>query len=284
MKQLRFIKNFIKKFLYFKIRTKIGNKYFTVPIVKGVGRSNLKLKNDWFFNLLTKISLPEKSTFIDVGVNVGQTILKFRSLSDNPYLGFEINSNCVNYTRNLIKLNRIKDISIIPVGLSDKNELLTLYSNSEIDNCCEDSTIVSDLRPDRYSDDDKTFVPVYSFDSLNVFSFDNAISMIKIDVEGAELEVLYGMINTIRKFRPLIVCEVLDYNSALSSERLQQRADSLIDLINGLSYDVYSINHSGSNLKFERVSKIKLVLWSQSSLGLNDYLFVPKEKFYLDLN
>ena len=41
--------------------------------------------------------------FIDVGVNVGQTLLKLKSISSEiNYLGFEPNPNCVNYLKNLI--------------------------------------------------------------------------------------------------------------------------------------------------------------------------------------
>ena len=73
------MKNLIKKVLYFKLPIKIGEKSFLIPIIKGVGINNLRLKNDWFIFLLNRINLPEHSYFIDVGVNRGQTLLKFRS-------------------------------------------------------------------------------------------------------------------------------------------------------------------------------------------------------------
>jgi len=278
------LKRGIKKIFYLNLSVKIGNKSFIVPIVKGVGIDNLKLKNDWFLLLLNKVSLPENSTFIDVGVNVGQTILKFRSRFNNPYLGFEINSNCVNYTRNLIRINKIKDISIFPVGLSDKDEVTVLNSTSEIVNCLSDATIVSDLRPNLYNDDDKSFAPVFKFDNLKLFDLGGNLSMVKIDVEGAEFEVINGMLETINNFRPLIVCEVLDYNSALTSVKLQDRANKLCDLIQSLSYDIYLIKHSYLTLKFEKISKINLVLWTSDSYELNDYLFVPIDKHFINLS
>jgi len=108
--------------------------------------------------------------------------------------------------------------------------------------------------------------------------------MVKIDVEGAEFEVIKGMQETINKFRPLIVCEVLDYNSALTSVKLQDRANKLCDLIQSLSYDIYSIKHSDLTLKFEKISKINLVLWTPDSLEVNDYLFVPSVNGYIDLD
>ncbi|MEA4840949.1 MAG: FkbM family methyltransferase [Bacteroidales bacterium] len=278
------MKNLIKKVLYFKLPIKIGEKSFLIPIIKGVGINNLRLKNDWFIFLLNRINLPEHSYFIDVGVNIGQTLLKFRSHFDNPYYGFELNSNCVRYTRKLIKTNGIKDISIFPVGLSDKDEVVALFSNDDIDNCCTDSTIVQNLRPNRYTDNDKSFVPVFRFDNLKLLKAGDCLSMIKIDVEGAELEVIKGMIETIKEHRPLITCEVLDYyDSNLSSGKLQDKANKLYDLIRSLDYDVYAIKQSNSNLNFEKLSEIKLNLWTPESLKSNDYLFIPANNKYIYL-
>jgi len=39
------------------------------------------------------------------------------------------------------------------------------------------------------------------------------------------------MIETIKEHRPLITCEVLDYDSNLSSGKLQDKANKLYDLI-----------------------------------------------------
>jgi len=281
-----FVKEVIKRSLNFNFPVKIGNKIFIIPIRKGTGIRNLKLGNDWFLYLLKCVTIPKNSYFIDVGVNVGQTILKFRSNFDNPYLGFELNSNCVRYTRQLIKLNNIKDISIFPVGLSNDDEIVVMYSNKDIDNCCTDSTIVQDLRPNRYGDNDKSYAPVYKFDHLKLLKPEDSVSLIKIDVEGAELEVVEGMVETIRKSQPIITCEVLDYDSPLSAAILQERANKLYDFMQNLNYEVYAIRYEDSGLTFEHLSKIKLNPWTPASLDKNDYLFVPthSENINLDLH
>lgn len=278
------IKRIVKRYINFKIPTKIGQRRFIIPIIRGTGIRNLQLNNDWFVQLLKRVNLPENTYFIDAGVNIGQTILKFRGYFDNPYLGFELNPNCVRYVRKLIRFNHLKNIAIYPVGLSNKEEVVIMYSNNDIENCCSDSTIVHDLRPNRYQESDKSFASVFSFDHLNLFKSEDRLSMIKIDVEGSELEVVEGMTETIRRHRPLIVCEILDYNSELTATLLQERADKLYHHITQLGYSVYFIRHEATGLVFEKISKIELVLWTPDSLEKNDYLFVPEGQTYIHLN
>jgi FkbM family methyltransferase len=83
--------------------------------------------------LIKKKQLPADGIFIDVGVNVGQTLLNFRSCYENPYWGFEPNPSCVYYLQTLIKKNKFKNTRIIPVGLSSQNELAKFYIKNETD-------------------------------------------------------------------------------------------------------------------------------------------------------
>ena len=56
-----------------------------------------------------------------------------------------------------------------------------------------------------------------------------ALHLLKIDVEGMELDVLQGAETTIRKFRPLIYCE---------NDR-QEKSAALIAFLRSLDYDLY---------------------------------------------
>ena len=249
----------------------INGKKFIIPVIKNMGLLNLSVKEDWLMEVLKKLNIPENASFVDIGVNVGQTLLTFRSLYSNTYWGFEPNPSCVFYLNSLIKTNKFKNVNILPVGLSSENALLKFYLKNEVDSA---GTIIQDLRPDYYDSEQVNFVPLFSFDKLNFNEIKN-ISLIKIDVEGAELDVISGLIKTINKFKPKIICEILDCHSEKSIPAMQSRADKLIDLMKSNEYDVYRILHSENPIGFKKIDKLKLQVWSPESFNLNDYLFVP---------
>ena len=69
----------------FQLSIKINGKKFKVPVILNMGFLNLKIKEDWFSNFIKSHPLPKDTVFVDVGVNVGQTLLTFRSCSNNFY-------------------------------------------------------------------------------------------------------------------------------------------------------------------------------------------------------
>lgn len=82
--------------------------------------------------------------FIDVGVNIGQTLMKVKSIDkDILYVGFEPNPNCVNYVNKFIEVNHIENCTIYPVGLSEKIGFETLYADNEV---ASGATMLKDFR------------------------------------------------------------------------------------------------------------------------------------------
>ena len=66
--------------------------------------------------------------------------------------------------------------------------------------------------------------------TLDSMSFNEKIDLIKIDVEGAEVEVLNGGIKTINKHKPVIVIETYNHKSEVD-EILQKSGYTQIDTI-----------------------------------------------------
>jgi FkbM family methyltransferase len=259
--------------LNFNLKRTLNGRQFIIPVIRNMGFANRSMETGGLIRLFKKLELPKDGIFIDVGVNVGQTLLSFRSCYDNPYWGFEPNPSCVFYLHTLIKNNGFKNTMIIPVGLSSQSELAKFYIKNETDSA---GTIVEDLRPDYYQSEDVNYVPLFRFDSLKLNS--HKISLIKIDVEGAELEVLSGMTETLKAHKPLVICEVLDYHSEKSKANSQERADKLVALMKQAGYRAYRIVPNETDIQLQALDNIILKKWAEESWNLNDYLFVTADE------
>jgi FkbM family methyltransferase len=266
--------NRLTRAMHLRFTIRLNNKTFVIPVFDTLGEVNVHLKEDWFFHLVKSLKLPAGTDIVDIGLNVGQSMLAFRSLYDNPYWGFEPNPICVFYLEKLKEANQLQNVHILPVGLYSESTVVKLYINSEHDTA---ATIRSDLKPGLFQPQNTKYIPVFSLEKLALGM--KKIGLIKIDVEGAELDVIAGMQETIRQHQPLIICEILDYTATDSQEKEQQRATELVNTIKGLGYRMFRIKHrSDMDLTYEELSTLELKKWTPDSLYSNDYLFLPPNR------
>lgn len=246
---------------------KINQNKVTVPITKNIGYPNLFLEPDLFTRIFKGFIGDSKGVFVDVGVNIGQTLLKVKTLnSDMAYIGFEPNSVCANYAQKLISANGFKNCEIQQFALTDQPRILELSTNEASDAA---GSIISGLRPNYFKQIAK--VQGVSFDSLGI---SEPISFVKIDVEGAELEVLMGMSGAVTKWHPPILCEVLDSFSDEVLTFTQQRADKLSEWLSDQDYCIIQLQQGKERLKsFQQLRTITIKQWTQESYEWNDYLF-----------
>lgn len=218
--------------------------------------------------------------FIDVGINIGQTLLDYRAAPiRNGYIGFEPNSRCVERTQSIIDAAGLDDCEIVPVGLADSNAVISLFV-SEGAPLDAGATMVPSLRPG-----DKTtalHVPVFKFDDLApTIVRDRPISLIKIDVEGGELRVLKGMVHTLRKARPLIQCEVLTRYFADDTDAHAARCRELMLLLHDADYRVLRVEkdrHEGILVGYTEVDGFAEEIHTHENKHLCDFVFVPSEQ------
>ncbi len=262
----------LARYVNFTGSVKRNNMQFKIPVINNIGLSNFDGdSHGWFLQLVKSMNLPAGSSFVDVGVNVGQSLIAFRSCRDNPYYGFEPSPHCAFYVNKLIKANNLRNTHILPVGLSSDTGILKFYCKAAGD---ASATMVGELRPGHYGEEDISYVPVFPFDELDLGKITD-ISFIKIDVEGAELEVVTGLKNTLQKYNPVVTCEVLDcHNAEANLHILQERANKLIELVKSLNYTIYRIRQE-NGLNFDKIEEIILKQYDSQSQYLNDYLFLP---------
>src|SRR5688500_694915 len=111
------------KYLDLVTEARFPNRSCKIPIYRGIGYSHCLGYEGWLMKVIPELEvfLHNNRSFIDVGVNVGQTLLLLKSVyHEVRYIGFEPNLLCVEYTKKLIALNNIENTTLFPCGLSDE--------------------------------------------------------------------------------------------------------------------------------------------------------------------
>ena len=262
----------ILKYLNFTLSVNKYGKTFTIPLL---GATGLDLffsdKEAWMLSALRKMNdlTGGKGAFIDVGANIGQTLLKVKHLANDwQYVGFEPNPNCLQYLFTLVNANRFPNTRILPFGLSDRCMIgnLSLFNNSPVDTS---ASVVTGFRSDATSSLSVALIACDEMPDL----FKSKVSVVKIDVEGGELEVLKALRSTIQRDCPYILCEVLPVYADANHLRLNRQLE-LEKILHDLGY-----------LKFRIHADVKLSYCQE--IGVHDsmesvnYMFCPEHSYNL---
>lgn len=259
------------KHLILTASIKFNGKTVKIPLIGGLGIEYLHLSEPWMTKMLQKLKKKYAVDFVDIGVNLGQTMVKVHSVFDSiSYVGFEPNSSCINYVKEIIKVNKLRNFHIIPVGISNTSEVLKLnfFSNDDNDSS---ASILADFRPDQ---EIKRFnyVPVFNQQYIGDFLPVRKDAIVKIDVEGAELEVLQGLSDWVIQFKPVILVEILPVYKAENTYRLE-RQQKLEQLLLEWNYAIFRIG------KADELSLLPLEsIGIHSSVDDSDYLLCPADQ------
>ena len=151
----------------------------------------------------------------DVGGHIGYHALGFAAgRPSSSVVSFE--PNPANLARLRTNLDRNRDlaarIEVLPLALADLSGELTLVSSDDVDgggSSCSflsgSNTPFSDITYETFA---RTTVPVRTIDELTYEGTRPTPSLIKVDVEGAELMVLRGASRTIAEIAPAWLIEV----------------------------------------------------------------------------
>ncbi len=237
----------------------------------GVGLANRNDSEHWFVETISFLLKKKEGAFIDVGINIGQTLLKCISIDPEiEYICFEPNPAAIWYSERIIEINNIKNATLIPVGLSNKTSMSKFYMNEKYS---AGASSVEGMRDQGFY---SYFIwaPLFDGDTvLQKLGIDD-ISIIKIDVEGGEYEVLLGLMNTIKMARPFILCEILPPVKRFSESVNQTRitnAHRMQKICMELEYDIYRHETERNIHKINDICK-------EIDLSLCNYIFVPKER------
>lgn len=188
------------------------------------------------------------------------------------YIGFEPNPTCVYYVNCLVQLNNFTNIGLIPVGISTNTELgkLHFYSNTETDSA---ASIIENFRPNEKVAKTE-YIPIFSVEEIaRKVEFSN-ISIIKIDVEGGELEVLKSLESQIVADKPVILIEILPVYTKENVKRLE-RQNQIADLLKKWNYRINRVIKKNDVLvDVAEIEEIGI----HGDLNECEYVLVPAEK------
>lgn len=254
--------------LYFR-KIRVSGRTFRLPLVVGLGVQHVDASEPWMIDVLCHLRDQIKGVFVDVGANVGQTLIKTMAVLDNPYIGFEPNPACACYLNMLVQANGLHNCTIVPAAVGGEVgvDRLALFSHRWTD---ATATLHPELRTMRAPVSYQHIAIVDLFETLRKLAIAE-VAMIKVDVEGGELEVLTSAEAGIRKYRPIILIEVL----TVSTEERYTRLDKINDIVTSWCYRFLRIEKEGGRLTgFKVLNRIA----SDENQKACDYLLVPSDR------
>jgi FkbM family methyltransferase len=154
------------------------------------------------YTILDKFIMPG-NWIIDVGANVGRYSKRFSELAGT--IGRVIAFEPINETFALLVANlkraKCTNVTFINAAASDKSYPVKMIIPFQVSGL--KTSELSHIRSD--SEEDNGFeVLALSIDTLKI---PHSISLVKIDVEGHEYEVLIGMLELINRDHPILIIE-----------------------------------------------------------------------------
>ncbi len=255
-------------FFHRSYRERAFGREFVVPIVNG---RKTYISEPWMAELIGRLFKLAPGAFIDVGVNLGQTLLKVAAADPaRRYIGFEPNPACADYAAELIRANRLP-YTIVPAGLGSRAGVaqLQLYRAEDTD---PSASLVEGFRDNLVA---AKAVVVLSLAELPGDLVPDEVAIVKIDVEGGEADVIDGIEPLLRNQRPFVLVEILPAYTADNVSRLE-RQQRIERALAAADYKMFRIRRTAGEA-FETIEPISAI-GIHGDLALSDYLMAPTER------
>lgn len=146
---------------------------------------------DEYFNEITAPAVcGGGGIYVDCGAFNGDSVEDFISFVGGKYKRiFAIEPDTKNFQamQKLIEEKNYKNVSLYECGVWDKKETLTFSDDGTVGSAISESGNIT-----------------VKVDSIDNIVGDSSVSLIKMDVEGAELKALQGATNTLKRSRPAL--------------------------------------------------------------------------------
>jgi len=191
-------------------------------------KDDIKIVNTQYENGLRSFFNLKEGVFIDIGAHIGNyTIMVAKKLEKKGgVISIEPEKNNFNILLKNIKLNKLRNIIPLNVACFSKKTILKLYLEEGIKSGSH--SIYGQGKYER--------VPSQTLDEIVKELKLEYVKLIKIDVEGAEAEVLKGAKKTLKKSHPKIIFEAWGEEHFNKVKKILERFDYKIKNIYSWNY------------------------------------------------
>lgn len=200
--------------------------------------------------------------FLDIGAHHGlySLVAAKRLGAGSTVIAFEPSQNELRRLRLHVRLNRMRSVRAEPLALGAENSRKTFFQIVSGDNTR------GGLRPPASSDSvSEASVETARLDDYVARLALDRVDVVKLDVEGGELEVLQGASSVLKKFRPIFICEVLDATTQVWG----YNAREIVLMFQRHDFRVFEIQRDGSIIRHEIKDRYP---------DVRNYLAVPEER------
>lgn len=198
---------------------KMHDTYAELKFPRGAAHIERQMKRQgWYEKVMLedikdKLELIPYGPVIDIGAYCGTHTLWFAKMCKRQVIAFEPVRESFDFLVANVKRNNVEDlVTCLNVGIGERNGRAN-YQRHDFENTGTDTLVA----------DPNGIIEVVPLDHFNF----SDVALIKIDVEGMELDVLQGALHTIERWRPLIYVEAPDTITRVR------------ELLEGLGYDQF---------------------------------------------
>jgi FkbM family methyltransferase len=189
-------------------------------------------------------SLAEGDIFVDVGANIGCFTLLASKLvgGQGRVLAFEPQAEAFGRLSANVQLNSLSNIELNNFALGAAAGEMKLYSSGS------DWSHCSSLHPSSWHNEQIfSTVKVVKLDDVLSQASVKQVKLIKIDVEGGELDVLRGAENVLLEFKPRLLIEICQQTYKAAGWELSE----MVSFLSRFQYQCHMLQKDGKTAPLE---------------------------------
>ncbi|SHJ03793.1 FkbM family methyltransferase [Flavobacterium terrae] len=215
--------------------------------------------------LLIHRLLKDDSVFVDIGTNKGIYLYQAEKvIKKGTIYGFEPNTSLVNYIKPLFP-----KVKLFPLAVSSTTGTSVLHIPKK-GNGLQDTRASLEAMGDEV---EKIEIETITLDDWAKQENVSKIDLVKIDVEGHELDTIKGCKAILETIKPTFIIEI-------ELRHAKYQINEIFDFINGFGYEVFYFDRKSLSLKSFEVSQMadfqKDEFLNDFNRYINNFIFLPK--------